>query len=176
MQLQFAVGGTRFVILIGAWAIKIARPRPLRSVRTLCHSLQERNVASRLAKHDANFLTACIRYVFPGIFANFTESRFSETYLHPQIEPVVFSFLGLVNVMSRGKPVRPEELSLCPFQDLSERVGEIPDLRWLLRADQFARFGNEIRLIDYGNRAYAEVLETYSGTQPRLAPAVIANA
>lgn len=149
MYLDFACGSTRCVILVGQYAIKIARFRPLRPFIKLFESIQKKQVRGNLEKHHRNPLLAVIKYLLAGIVANRTEYRLYKKYKSELLVPTVFTIFWLVNIQRRGEPVADEKVKSHYLWNLFKEM-ETPVALDILQAKQFCFMGGCVRLADYG--------------------------
>jgi hypothetical protein len=156
--MKFAYGSTRWVFLIGPYAFKIARLRPLWWPFRLIQRIFQKAVARRLSRFHGNPGIACAKYLSAGFLANGTERRLWEESRDSRLAPTLFSFLGILNIQPRGEAVSEDSLEEFPFRELARGAKEGSDLYDLTKAKQFARFGDEILLIDYGGEDFARRL------------------
>lgn len=159
--MHFTSGDSRYVILVGSFAIKIARFRPIHCIRRFFQTRSQGVFADKLGTYHRNRLVAGIKYVCIGIVANLCERRLYRHCPDLRIAPTLCSLMGLINIQIRGEPVSFSDSSQFPFQDIpltvkSDYVGD------LLLAKQFARFPDGIRLVDYGNEVTARELRKKS--------------
>ena len=151
MRIQFAWGATRFVILVGAVAIKVARPRPFRALRRLIKYQISGEVRARLLTFAEDPFLAGFSYIFSGILANRNEYRLWQESPRHFLVPTLYSFCWLINVQRRGKPISQEELdSNHPFPALL--VGK--PLKFagdMMKAANFCRYEGRVCLLDYGS-------------------------
>lgn len=153
-------GCTRLVILTETAAIKVALPfRPFLPLFILAREFFNGGLRGKLKKHNGNLIRLAIRVAtFGGIAANRREMRIYREHPEYPVAPILRSYLGgFVIVMARG-----------------EAVGTVPDpwgnrasLPSRLRDSDFfyarnvCRFGNELRLIDYGDPSADEILPLF---------------
>ncbi|MDO8728732.1 MAG: hypothetical protein Q7K26_02435 [bacterium] len=172
MQIQFSWGATRFVILIGTIAIKIARLRPFRGLQRLLEHWINGEVKERLLTFAENPFLAGIRYIFSGIIANRNERRLWQEFPRRFLIPTLYSFGPLINIQKRGEKISQEELDAShPFQGFLE--GMPPKLiADMTRATNFCRYKGRICLVDYGND---EALAFFLLPQPSDATLTLVN-
>lgn len=145
----FLFGSTRFVILCGPFAIKIARFRPIRAIIRLWQLLKTREVKRELQKYHKQPVLGGFAYLMAGVIANRTEYRRYIKYNHFQLVPTEFSFLGLLNVQRRGKQLTMHDRSALRAQALWQLSnGRTDDLR---SARQFCSIGGRVCLADYAS-------------------------
>ena len=145
-------GATRFVILIGSVAIKIARPRLFRALQRLYYHQRRGEVREKLLAIANNPVVAIVKFLCAGIIANRNEYRLWHESPRQYFVPTLFSFGWLVNVQLRGTHVRPEELEIDhPFRALLERrsPGFIADMT---KPANFCRYEGRVCLADYGSQ------------------------
>ncbi len=151
MRIQFAWGATRFVILVGTVAIKIARPRPFRALRRLIKYQMSGEVRARLLTFAEDPFLAGFSYIFSGILANRNEYRLWRESPRQFLVPTLYSFGWLVNVQSRGESISREELEADhPFRTLL--VGK--PLKFtgdMMKAAYFCRYEGRECLLDYAS-------------------------
>ena len=159
MPLQCSWGVTRFVILIGPVAIKIARFRLTWIPKRLFHFIKRREVGTKIAYQARNPRLA-LNNIFAGILANRTEYRFWQRHPYRFLMPTTYSLLGgAVNIQRRGERITNEELVVShPFREL---IAEMPpelieDL--VVKTANFCRYGEKIYLLDYGREDASDFL------------------
>lgn len=161
--MYFSYGSTRFVILIGGIVIKIARLRPIWPFYRFIHYKRRKVVRSRLRRHHDDLRLAVIRYFLSGIIANLNEYRFwTEQPCFP-LAPTIFTFLGLINIQTRGEIVTPEEIKMSPFGQIQAAYPDFIDLH---KTSNYCKIGGEICLADYGDANIQTILTTYSEMFP----------
>ena len=150
MNIQFCWGASRFVILVGPYAIKIARFRPFYFLWRIVYHFCMGKLMQKINQHRGDsFLKSTFRFIFMGIYANKLEYQLYKKGWRPELVPTIFSIWGLVNLQMRGEPVSDDALRACnPFADLAKDPVYEGDL---IRGVNFSRFGGDIRLHDYGN-------------------------
>lgn len=156
--MRFAHGATRFTILIGSYAIKIARFKTFLLVQRFLVHRKNGEIKMRLNKVHSNPVLAIVDYTLAGLRANLGESRLWKNSPHPFMVPTRFSFLGLVNVQDRGEPITDEELSAGhPFAPLLENVPQA--LREdMTSRDNFCRYNSRVCILDYGSPGTVSLL------------------
>ncbi len=157
--MRFALGGTRFVILTRRWAIKVAHPRLYRLYCGFMRRYTRKEIRLRLEEESPHVCVAIMKCMMLGVICNLNEWRFSRQYKNADVEPVIFSLWGLINIQARGEPVREDELASCPFQNEIERDHSRHTSCDIDVAHQFARFNGHVRLIDYGNTSSVVFLQ-----------------
>lgn len=149
--MQVAIGATRIVLLAGARAYKLPRPRPLTCLKRLIRGmLFPSSFLNRLAKHNLLCMPlpeAAWTYIraplINGILANRQEGRLYQSHPQLPIARVICVFGGgLLLVMERGASVHPE---------LSEDFRRRHPGADLGRPRQVASFPEGLRFIDYGH-------------------------
>jgi len=168
--LSLAYGDTRVVLLIGLIAIKFPRPRiePLWWIKRFLFYFRRGEVVKQMTtRYHENLLLAVAKYIGMPVFTNWDEWRISCRYLeYLPIAPTYFSFLGLINVQPRGKPIQgkfelPVEFALL--------VASNPQLAKTLRKDNFCQFGERILLVDYGERELRRAIKRTFKLSPAFA-------
>lgn len=153
LPLQFSWGTTRFVVLVGPIAIKIARIRPLRMVQRFIKHQINGEVKAKMCHFSENPFIAAVKYVFAGPFVNWSEYRLYQSSLEPFFVPTNWSFGGMVNIQRRGTAVTQEELDAHhPFGKMA--LEEMPEVmrKDMTRADNFCWYDGHLCLIDYGGK------------------------
>ncbi|MBX4206530.1 hypothetical protein KW784_01965 [Candidatus Parcubacteria bacterium] len=146
-MLRFSFGATRFVVLIGPFAVKIARIRIVWALVRIYVHLRNREIGKKAVREVSNPRTALGKIC--GIPSNHRESILWETTMSPRLVPTLWS-CGLINIQSRGERVSQEELDReHPFPGLIAGLPE-EEVADLLIAHNFCRFRGEVRLHDYG--------------------------
>lgn len=156
--MKIKLGTTRFVLLVGDSAIKIARIRPIRCFfRIVSFPFTSIGNHERFYKKYGNtFATAIPRYIFFGFYANRMEFDFYQK--HPEdcrIVPTVKIFAwGLVVIQKRGSSVSSETLELLsPFKN--ETILKHHEVH---HPKQFCQINNKVLLVDYGHRETCKFL------------------
>lgn len=145
MQLGFTYGTTRWVLLIGPYAIKVARFRPLRPFIKLFTALQKQEVRQSLHKHDKSMIRAALKYLFAGIYANRIEHHLYRKYKSDHLIPTLFTICWIVNVQVRGDPITDVDVGTPLFKKM--RVGPNDDL---MDPRQWCSLKGTMKLVDYG--------------------------
>jgi hypothetical protein len=159
--MQFRSGRTRSVILVGKYAIKIARFRVFRQVgRLVEHSISGR-VGVELRKFDSNILKAGLKYIFIGIWSNRAELYLYRKYGEKApLAPTYYSFFGIINIQKRGQELDGDFLNLVTKNHLWTRNdSETADLR---RPEQFCVIEGKIVLADYGKYDIEPIIASYA--------------
>ncbi len=142
-------GATRFVVLVGPYAIKVARVPVIRPFIRIWRGAQDGDLKQRLAYHDVRFFVAVWKYFGCGIISNRIEYRLSRTYGHlPLVTTHCMLFWGLVNVQARGEDVSELDVQNHYFATRLSR-GKLADE--VLRHIQFCSIGGTVLLADYGH-------------------------
>lgn len=152
MNIQVRWGATRFVILIGPIAIKIARVKPLRSIYKLLLHWQNGEIKKRLLDYADMPINGGFQYVLCGFISNLNEYALSRTGQHTVLVPTLFTFFGIFNIQKRGEDVDPLELL---FQNPFEKdLKDMPELLLvdMTRAENFCLYEGQICLADYGSK------------------------
>ncbi|MGE3959498.1 MAG: hypothetical protein AB7H96_22480 [Vicinamibacterales bacterium] len=165
-------GQTRLVLLVGPYAIKIARPGVGYCLRRLASLRTSRGVTEKLAewRQARGSVTRVILMApFYGLLANLNEYRLSRRLPQAGLAETVLS-VGVLNVQRRGRAVDDEDLSGHPVvramtqgEAWSELVIDS------IRPEQFCRLNGRIEMVDYGNPALREFLERTHGLLPSTA-------
>ncbi len=152
--MQIAWGGTRFVILCGDRAYKVARIRPFRILRQLVvHSLRG-EVSHKLRRFGDAKMSAGFKYVLGGIIANKDEfCNWSRHQTYDLARVVSVHFGGLLLIQEKGEPISGDEAPLAHRLWGSVLAAENGNVSQAVA--QFARFGNTIKLIDFGDRVHS---------------------
>ena len=165
MRPKIRWGTTRFVILVGPFAIKIARLRLLFYFCRLLLHMWNGEVKVRLAKRDTNTVKSGLKYLSSGVRANLNEWEVWRKTHSPCLIPTMYSLFGLVNVQRRGEKrvgtidVFLFESSLihsatyAKLKELEKSTGERLDLH----SANLCYYQGDVRLLDYGS---AEALST----------------
>lgn len=149
--MRFAYGATRIVWLVGPYAIKVPRPRPIRPFVRLIQLLRNKQVGAQLRTYDENRALGALKYLLAGLRANRREFRISQGGLCSKyrLAPVIKQMAwGLIIVQERGLPLDSKtDLSDHPLwlEMVAEAKGEDPARK------QFALFGTRPLLVDYAN-------------------------
>jgi hypothetical protein len=155
--MQITCGATRWVILIGPWAVKIARIRPVQAFKRLGQYLLRGEVSNKLRKYGPRPLAGGFNYFFAGVLCNRLEYWLWKQRPQSFMAPTYFSFLGLVNIQARGLPVTPWELDQeHPFPALLREGSPMAAVE-LAAPVQFCRINGKILVVDYGGQETAEL-------------------
>lgn len=149
--MRFAYGATRIVLLIGPYAIKMPRPRPLRPFVRLIQLLGNRQVSIQLRTYDENRIVGALKYLLAGLRANRREFQIAQKGLCEQYQlcPVVRQIgWGLIIIQKRGEPL-PSGMDLSSHPLWSEMVAEAKGEDAARK--QYALFGAQPLLVDYAN-------------------------
>ena len=150
--MNFRLGATRFVVLVGNVAIKFPRLRPLRPFVRLLEILRKKEgVRDNLEKYDKSIVIATLQYLFSGVVTNYWEHRFYKENSNISIlVPTYYSFFGLLNVQKRGKPI--DDSSRSKWETVQAKLAD----KGLLPHDLFEEkncctIDGKIQLFDYGD-------------------------
>lgn len=168
--MRFSWGATRFVVLVGPWAIKIARFRPFRMVGRCITHLLHGEAREKIAPFSTNPFVAAFKYVFSGPLVNWSEYRLYQDSPRSFLVPTIYSLGGFVNFQKRGTKVTQAELDFGhPFRPF---LAEMPrqDVEDMTKAENFCWYEGHICLCDYGGREGANFL----GAKPSLEVAMVA--
>ncbi|MCA9366490.1 hypothetical protein KC722_02820 [Candidatus Kaiserbacteria bacterium] len=159
--MKFLYGATRWVILVGPVALKIARFRPYRLVARLFVHARNGEVRMRLDKFDSRSkLVAVCRYIGAGVSANRAEYHLYREDERLRLIPVKsIWFWGLVLVQSRGDAIPhdcAEEATSHPMW--SAMLEEAGSANKALK--QFCLFNGRPHLADYGRWDLEGVIKT----------------
>lgn len=152
------LGGTRFVILAGRYAVKVARIRVLHVVVKCCAFLVSKDARTALLRrHGHAPVAAAGKSMFVGLSANRNEHRYSRRFPgDPRVMRVYGRlFWGLVIIQERGIPVSHAEfVAECPFECRPDVSVEY------IRRDQYCRRAsdNRVVLVDFGNEEATDFL------------------
>jgi hypothetical protein len=154
--MKICSGTTRFVILVGPYAIKIARIRIFHFAMRLIMHGRNGQVRERMeVNQDTSIMKAIVRRLLLGVQANLAEQQIYKERPQKHLMPTLFTICGLVNVQCRGIPVEEGELQAQnPFQHFVhiDAIGQD-----LTKAANFSKLRGQIYLHDYGQpelRAY----------------------
>lgn len=152
------LGGTRVVILVGRYAVKIVRIRVLHAlIKAVAFFISKDARRALLRRHGHAPVVAIGRSVFVGLLANRNEHRYSRRFPDdPRVMRVYGRlFWGLVIIQERGFPVSHAEFAAeCP---LKHPLGDVVEY---IRKDQYCRRVSDDRvvLVDFGNKAATDFL------------------
>ncbi len=149
--MRFAFGGSRFVVLIGPYAIKFARLRLIRAAYRLLFHLLHRQAFAKLRSFGTTVTHGGVRYLLSGVIANRHEFRLWRQSPQTYLVPTLFSFFGLVNIQVRGERISEAELSADhPFPILLQSMTEA-GRGDMMRPVNFCRLNGHVMLVDYGS-------------------------
>lgn len=156
-------GNTRFVVLAGSFAFKIAKIRLLYPLQRTIDILKAKKAADKFAEwrleRGQGVASVIVRAVLGGIFANLAERK---RYLqHPDADlvPTLVTFWGLVNVQKRGDDVGDYPIDNHPlFRSVSTSTVPGQDLS---RRDQYCMIDGKLLLADYGNPCLELILRNW---------------
>jgi hypothetical protein len=168
---------TRVVVLLGPYAIKIARVRIFGcAFRTALYSykacaalltgrLRERVAFWRVEPRGVSnsLLRAYVDGLANGLIANRLEYRRSKQSAAYDLAPTLFSLGYLVNVQVRGASLSGDDISLHP---LVSAARQHPEMLVELQPQQFCRIGDTICLADYGDPRLGAIMETGARRAP----------
>ena len=165
--MHFIKGGTRYVFLVGAHAIKVGRIQPFCVISKVISLAFSRRRRKKFATdYSMLFFTAVLRYIAVGIWTNQNEFAYFQSHSDPRVMPCRALLLGgLILIQKRGTPVTDQELEASsPFSSEMMRV-EKADLG---SSRQYARTETGvIKLIDYGSLITQKVLRTHTPSSRR---------
>ena len=149
LNLEFKIGGNRFVVLYGQRAYKIPRVKLVRGAVQLIRRTATGQVKERLKHFGLTPLCAIKQYLFGGWIANREEWYISNMYpSHDRARVIDIFFFGLVIVQERGVSLSVTtsrvDHPLWPLM-LKKREGDVVGA-----LTQFASFGGLIKLVDLG--------------------------
>lgn len=163
-MLLVTTGQTRIVLLVGSYAIKIARPGVGYCLRRVAALWRSNRIADRIA--DWRSARGGLRRVvfsapFYGLLANLNEYRLSRELPQAGLAETLLS-IGVVNVQRRGRAVATEDLSAHPVVSaMTARNAWFELVNDTARPEQFCRVDGRLELVDYGNPALRDFLETH---------------
>lgn len=170
-------GSNRLVVLIGPWAIKIARFRFLRGLCRLVKYQQSKKVRQKIAAYHRNPIVGAIRYISYGILSNLNERRLWKGTGHRFLVPTLYSFVGLVNIQYRGEEITEEEFFASnPFVELLADWSESELLSELMAVKHFCRYNGRVSLFDYGSGEIEDLyvlLESRYSTNEQPGPSFV---
>jgi len=161
--MAFKYGAVRWVFLIGPYAIKVARIRPLHPFIRLYQHFRAGVVRKELAKFDSMPARAGLKYLLGGILANLAEYRLYRRFGNQRLIPTLFTFFGLVNIQVRGEPVPKErlwEMQVHPMWCMTHGIVSM-DIR---KPEQFCLLNGVVCLADYGRYDLEPFLATVART------------
>lgn len=141
-------GYSRFVILVGPWAIKIAKPNVWHMVRAPIRFLQHKKhktTGTALNHYSKDRKTAIIRYLFRGTRANLLDWQYGQNFPDFCARVFFISPLNLIIIQERGEQVTAEEAKvhqLWPAMLLEHHNAEKGAM------GQFAHFPSGLKVID----------------------------
>lgn len=162
--MRFRYGSSRFVLLVGPYAIKIARFPIFFGIYRIIVWRREGILKEKIAANAAAPLNGMAKLLLSGICGNLREYRISRAYPGLPVAPTLRTFCGLVNVQRRAEPFLENEDRLekiHPFAWLDDQSRYNSDIH---RGDQFGWVDRRLVLIDYGSAQ----LEYYVGLQTRI--------
>lgn len=153
-------GRTRIVILLGPFAIKIAKIGLRHMVERSYRIVRSRQVRQKMAawkrEHGQSVFGVVSQALFLGIWANRAEYRLWVHHPHEDLAPTLFTLFYLVNVQMRGTPVETVRGSDVPWlRQIPLRTNVREDLD---RAEQYCAIGDRICLADYGYQEFEPIL------------------
>jgi hypothetical protein len=161
-----AYGNTRFVILSGTRAIKIARPRPLFALSRIWQIISQperrEHFRERYAKSSPHSVW---RDFWIGVGINRNEYDYYQRSHDPRVMPTEHLLLsGFIIIQLRGEPIVDIDLIEPPHHDekFQEEIREIFSIRQYQRNPKTGC----VVLVDYGRPRLIEFLEeTLTTTQ-----------
>lgn len=158
VSMNIAWGQTRFVLLWGSDAIKVARFRPVRFLARLpLLVFSKKRRAHFFKKYGDSFFSAMKNDLFAGVIANRVEYDYSMRYSDWRIMPIRAVFLGgWIVVQERGDSVSAGELAQ---ESPLKRPFFVRGKSHLSDPHQFCRNSEgRVVLVDYGNEATQQYL------------------
>lgn len=158
-------GATRVVILIGPYAIKIAKFFRVRyTAGRIFAILRARRAREKIAEwrreQGGGALSMVCRTAIGGIDHNRREYQRSAAYPDLRLMPTLWTFFYLVNVQQRGEPVPADTLPEHPLLHHVPLGTTAADD--ILRPQQFCKFNDQTYLVDYGLAGLDDVLAAAS--------------
>lgn len=155
-------GHTRIVLLVGPYAIKIARPGVRYCLRRLSALRASRRVVDKFAEWRTargGVVRVLLTAPFYGLLANLNEYRLSRHLPQADLAETLFT-IGILNVQRRGHALGSDDLSCHPvISALANGPAWAELVTDTMRPEQFCRLGGRIQMVDYGNPALREFLE-----------------
>lgn len=149
--MRIKCGSTRFVLLVGVYAIKIARVRPLRFLaRALIMCFSKKRRKHFIFKYGDTFFQAIKNDVFAGLKANKNEYSYYTESSDCRVMPILQQFMYCcVIIQVRGTDITCSELAReTPFCKEFVAGDELYEI-W--EPDQFCRHPmGQLVLVDYG--------------------------
>lgn len=145
-------GKTRIVILIGPYALKVARFGLSYTLRRTIEILRSGQTSGKLVEwQDKNLsLPDVLRAtLFVGIVSNMKEYRLSRSHADFSLMPTLWTFFYLVNVQRRGDPVSDETRLSHPLLRLLRRSDQ--HRSDIDRPEQYCWHGHQLLLVDYAH-------------------------
>ncbi|MEX0931207.1 MAG: hypothetical protein WDZ88_00490 [Candidatus Paceibacterota bacterium] len=147
-------GCSRIVVLIGPYAFKIARVRPLYWTYRLFFWATKGKINERLHTHHQSRWYGALKYITKGIRANLTEYKTWKRFRDPNIfAPTLLCLFGVINIQRRGRPLDIHEYLSVFYTSRSiftEIVRAYPDERDLRKREHFCLIDGKPCLVDYG--------------------------
>lgn len=167
--MRFQCGTSRAVILIGPYAIKIARfpilVEPFRiAVRWQSRGIFRQKVVKNMRAPVAGFL----KLLLAGVRSNLCEYRIARTYPNLPIAATLYTCFGLINIQRRAQPFAgsDEELEAAhPFAWMGESWLHDADVRC---AAQFGWVDGKLVLVDAGSLQLEFYLDIQAKTKGPL--------
>lgn len=144
-------GHTRFVILAGPWAIKIARPNVRHMIRAPIRFLQHKKhktTGTALNHYSSDRKTAIIRYLFRGTRANFLDWQYGKNFPDFCARVVLRSPLNFVVIQERGEQVTAEEAKAHQMWPAMLMEHQSSTNAERSAVGQFARFPDGLKVVD----------------------------
>jgi len=164
MHVSFAFGETRFVVLVGKFAFKIGRFRPLRCLcRMLILPFSKRRRDHFTLKYGPHIMRAIQNDIIAGLIANRNEFSFWEWSQNsknavPVIPTIRLYMCGWVVIQARGQPITHATLqNEGPVLDsaFGEDDCEVND------PHQFCLYEGKVVLVDYARPSTQKSLRTF---------------
>jgi hypothetical protein len=145
-------GKSRVVILIGPYALKVARFGVTYTLHRTIEILRSGQTRDKIVEwHDKNLsvLDILCETFFIGIVSNMKEYHRSRNHSDFSLMPTLWTFCYLVNVQRRGHPVADETKLNHPLLHLLPGYEHFrSDID---RAEQYCWHGRQLLLVDYAH-------------------------
>ncbi len=149
--MKIKVGGTRVVLVLPYFVIKIPRIRPLLGLWRLGKRLFKKELVARLKELEQPRQKILKRYFLEGFIANRQELAYYKAHRNsPGISPVYMACFGLIEIQRRGRAITAENSQWKKLLSLFKR-NEFDEKTDLLRFQNFSILKGKIRIHDYGN-------------------------
>lgn len=140
--IKFSYGRTRFVILAGNKAIKIAMiPLLIYFIRDMLKFFLPDKRRKFLSRNRTQIYKISISYIFQGIIVNNNEYKYWRDNRDERVVPVLRRYLGgLIIMQTRGEEVLDQGF-VNPLGSQFVEAG---------KSEQFCRIEGKLKLADYG--------------------------